>query len=161
MEQIMKVETEEIENLTKAHNQIIDNRYIQFCDESGIERFEKVLGATPFADDTLEDRKMRCLIKWNQRLPYNYSALNNRLIGLCGADGYYLDLNFASQKLVVKLALGVRNQFSIVKEMIESIVPCNIVTEVALMYNTHEMLSNRTHEQLATRTHESIRGEVV
>ena len=61
----------------------------------------------------------------------------------------------------VKLALGVKNQFDIVKGMVEDMTPCNMVTNIELMYNTHNLLGSLTHAQLATRTHGEIRAEIL
>ena len=157
----MSVENSEIEAINNTHNQLVDNRYIVSCDETGIQHFEKLLGVTPLGDDTLDDRKLRCIAKWNQVLPYNYTVLNNKLSALCGKDGYSIEMDFAAQSIVVKLALGVKNQFTIVKNVVSEMVPCNIITDVAVMFNTHERLSAYTHEQLSVRTYAQMRDEVI
>ena len=161
MQQIMSVEDTEIETINNTHNQLVDNRYITTCDETGIKRFETMLHITPLLNDTLADRKLRCITKWNQKLPYNYSVLENKIAQLCGSDGYSLELNFSSFELTVKLALGVKNQFDIVKNMVIEMVPCNIVTNIQLMYNTHEILKTKTHSQLASFTYGQVREEVL
>ena len=161
MKAIMHTEGSEIETINNTHNQLVDNRYITTCDETGIEHFEKLLNVTPLSNDTLDDRKMRCIARWNQVLPYNYTVLVNKLAALCGKDGFSLEMDFAAQSLVVKLALGVKNQFAIAKNVIDEMVPCNIITDISVMFNTHEVLSAYTHEQLATRTYEQMREEVL
>lgn len=161
MQQIMGVEETEVESINSIHNQLVDNRYITTCDEIGIRRFESILNITPMLNDTLEDRKLRCITRWNQKLPYNYKVLESKLAQLCGNDGYTLDLNFSDLELTVRLALGVKNQYNIVKEMVVDMVPCNIVTNIQLMYNTHEILKTKTHSQLASFTYGQVREEVL
>ena len=161
MQQIMSVEETEIETINNTHNQLVDNRYITTCDETGIRHFETMLHITPMLNDTLEDRKMRCITRWNQKLPYNYRVLENKLIQLCGENGYSLDLNFPELKLTIQLALGVKNQFNIVKDMVIEMIPCNIVANIQLMYNTHEILKGKTHSQLTSFTYGQVRDEVL
>lgn len=158
---IMSVEEEEITAINNTHNQLVDNRYITSCNENGIKRFESLLGITPLLTDTLEDRKLRCITKINQKLPYNYHVLKQKLHSLCGENGYSLNVDFPKQSIKIELALGVKNQFDIVKGMIDDMVPCNMIANVELMYNTHEILSRFTHSQLSVRTHEEMRSEVM
>ena len=161
MKEIMGVEGVEIEVINSTHNQIVDNRYITTCNDTGIKRFETLLEITPLSNDTLDDRKLRCIARWNQVLPYNYNVLKSKLASVCGNDGYSLDVDFDTQTISVEIALGVKNQFNIVAEMIEGMVPCNMVTNIVLMYNTHETLGAYTHGQLAAHTYGQIRDEVL
>ena len=161
MKEIMSVEGVEVEELTSLHNRLVDNRYITTSDELGIGNFERVMNITPLSNDTLEDRRLRCLTKWNQKLPYNYAVLQDRLSDLCGEDGYELTPDFTALTLDVKLALGVRNQFTIVKNMLNAMVPCNVVVTVDLMHNTNSMLYHLTHGQMAAYTHEQLREDIL
>ena len=156
---IMNVESSEIESIKNTHNQIIDNRYIQTCDETGISRFEKLLGIAPLSNDTLDDRKVRCLTKWNHKLPYNYVVLLNSLSSVCGADGYAVSMDFTGLQMAVRIALSARSQLSSVKKMIERMVPCTVSVSVEMMYNTNAMLSPFTHMQLETFTHAQLRED--
>lgn len=161
IKEIMNVENVEIETIAKTHNQIVDNRYIHTCDESGIERFEKMLKIIPLSNDTLDDRKLRCMTKWNQKLPYNYAVLSDKLSDICGEDGYELNMDFQNLHLGIKIALGVKNQFSSVEKMVDAMIPCNVVTNIELMYNTYDMLIDHTHEQLSSHTHLQLREVLI
>jgi len=161
MKEIMSVEETEIKTINNTHNQLVDNRYITTCNETGIKRFEALLDITPLSNDTLDDRKLRCIARWNQVLPYNYKVLESKLASICGDGGYSLKVDFGEQTITVEIALGVKNQFNIVSEMIEGMVPCNMVTNIVLMYNTYEILGTYTHEQLAAYTHGQMRDEVL
>ena len=124
----MDAETPEFQIIEAEHNRIIANRYIVTCDEEGIVRYEQLMGIQPKADDTLEDRIFRCITKWNVCLPYNYAFLDQKLRELCGAE-YTLDLDIAGQTVTVKVGLAQKNQYDVVAEMLEEIVPCPVVSE--------------------------------
>lgn len=158
--EIMDTETPEFRLLESRHNQLVRNRYIFTCNEDGIARFEKILGITLKSDDTLEDRIFRCLTKWNISLPYNYAFLEMKLKELCG-DEYSIMLDFENQTLVVIVGLSRKNQYNAVADMLNEIIPCNILIKVYLMYNTYGILANHTYGKLSNYTHNQLRNEVV
>lgn len=161
MSQIMKAEEREIETINNTHNQLVDNRYIQTCDEVGIKRFESILKITPLQNDSLDDRKYRCIAIWNQKLPYNYYFLDSKLKSLCGDGGYQLLSDFGTRTIIVKLALTEKNQYDTVKNVLYEIIPCNMVVKVQLMYNQHGLLKKYTHEELSQHTHLQLRENVL
>ena len=158
--EIMDTETPEFRLLESKHNRMIDNRYIISCDEEGIARFEKILGVTPKSDDTLEDRIFRCLTKWNVCLPYNYAFLERKLKELCGTE-YAIDFDIPGQTMIVKIGIAQKNQYDSVVDILEEIVPCQIVLDISLLYNQHLTLAKFTHAQLAKFTHTQLRNEVL
>lgn len=158
--EIMDTETPEFRLLESQHNQLVNNRYISTCDENGIARYEEILGITPKSDDTLEDRIFRCLTKWNVCLPYNYAFLVKKLKELCG-DEYTIDLDFSGQTLTVRVGLARKNQYDVVVNMLEEIVPCQLALDISLLYNQHQTLAKFTHAQLAKYSHDQLRNEVL
>ena len=160
LEGIMNVETTELNGVETEHESLVNNRYIHTCNEDGITRFEHIMSIVPNSNDTLEDRQFRCITKWNQTIPYNYKVLDEKLALLCGEGMYQLIVDFANQSVTIKLALANENQFQSVVDLVNSIVPCNMLIEVRIMYNTHEMLSKLTHEQLSAFTYDQLRKNV-
>lgn len=158
--EIMNTETLEFRLLESRHNRMIDNRYIISCDEEGISRFEKILSVTPKSNDTLEDRIFRCLTKWNVSLPYNYAFLERKLRELCGTE-YTIDFDIPGQTMIVKIGIAQKNQYDSVVDILEEIVPCQIVLDISLLYNQHLTLAKFTHAQLAKFTHTQLRNEVL
>lgn len=153
---VMEAENPELQAIESTHVQVIDNRYITTCDIDGIARFESILGITPLADDTLENRQFRVLSRWNASIPYNFQFLNDKLKTLCG-DGYTILIDFDLQTIVVKLGLDNKNNFNSVIEILEQIVPCNMITNVILLFNTHDTLAAYTHDQLSVHTHDYLK----
>ena len=115
------------------------------------------MGIQPKADDTLEDRIFRCITKWNVCLPYNYAFLDQKLKELCGAE-YTLDLDIAGQTVTVKVGLAQKNQYDVVAEMLEEIVPCNLQLNLSLLYNQYQALKPYPHIILAQFTHWELRN---
>lgn len=161
LQQMIGIEATELEDVEKWHQQSIDDRFVVSCGKAGIEKFEKMLGIVPYADDSMETRRFRILSKWNTAASYHYAFLAQQLQMLCGENGYRLRLDFERQILEVKVNLLSKNMVTAVKDMVAAIVPCNMITAVSLLYNTHKMLGRYTHGQLSGYTHKQLREDVI
>lgn len=156
-----KIEEIELDKLENAIQDLIDDQFIESATLKGIERREKILGLTPYYDDTLESRRFRILSQWNSSLPYTQKALLNLLERLCGEDGYKFEIDFGNYSLKVGLALSVKRMEQEVTTKIRKMAPANMIVKVELMYRKHEALKTYTHEQLAAYTHYALREEEI
>jgi hypothetical protein len=160
-QKIAEIEDVFIEKLWQEIENIVDDQFIQTATEKGIARREKMLKISPFADDTIETRRFRVQGVWNDKLPYTYRVLLERLDSLCGPDGYVMELNAGEYSLNIKIELTKKRMFDEVVKISRQMVPANIVVTVELRYNQHMTLVNFTHNQLAQYTHNQIRNEVI
>ena len=161
MRAIMEAETPEVQAIWDACEDCMNDQFIAEATENGVTRREKMLGITPFATDTLDDRKLRLLSRYNENIPYTRKSLAAQLEALCGAEGYTLAITTATFTVSVKVALAVKRQVTIVSDLLERVLPYNMVFTVELMYNTHAQLANYMHAQLANYTHNQLRNEVL
>ncbi len=133
-------EYEEIKQITKAENpefnliagekdEIQNNQYIITCNESGIERFERLLNVVPLPDDTLNSRISRCLMRWNETVPYTFRALKNRLDIMCGEGNYQLIPNFNEYKIELIVSLTLSGQTEELDNLLDYILPANIAVK--------------------------------
>lgn len=139
----------------------LDDQFINDSTEYGVSRWEQILGITPKATLTLDERKFAILTRINESLPFTETTLNDFLITLCGKDGYKCEIHSNDYTIVIKLALGNKNNFQDVVRYLDKIKPANMITTVSLLYNTHEVLSGFTHAQLAAYTHKQLWDEVI
>lgn len=158
---IAEIENPILEKLLKEIEKIVDDQFIQTATEKGIARREKLLGIAPFFDDTLETRRFRVQGLWNEKLPYTYRVLLERLDSLCGSDGYVISLNAEEYSLNIKVELTKKRMFDEVVKITRQMVPANIVVTVELRYNQHNTLAKFTHDQLRQYTHYQLRNEVI
>ena len=160
-QKIAEIEEAFFERLKQEIENIVDDQFIQTATEKGIARRERMLKISPFADDTLETRRFRVQGVWNDKLPYTYRVLLERLDSLCGPDGYVMELNAGEYSLNIKIELTRKRMFDEVVKISRQMVPANIVVTVELRYNQHMTLVNFTHNQLAQYTHYHLRNEVI
>lgn len=156
--QAQNPEIQELEDLTEV---IKDNLFIVRCNEQGIGRFEKMLGMKPLDSDTLENRRFRVLSLWNNTIPYTIPVLQKKLETICGKSGYSLAILSEQYKVVVRVALNNKRNLEMVKDMLEGVIPANMVIDLSLLYNKHEDLGKYTHGQLSARTYGQLRSEVL
>lgn len=161
MQAIMAAETPEIQALWKACEDVMNDQFIAEATENGVARRERMLGISPFATDTLEDRKFRLLSRYNEQLPYTRRSLMQQLATLCGADGYEIQFLTKDFTVKVKVELTAKKQEAAVSEMLERVLPYNMVFTVELLYNQWQMVKAYTWGALASRTWKEIREEVL
>lgn len=130
IKEITKAGQKEVDVLDGEISKVIDNAFIESCDEYGIKKYEKLVGVTPTAQDTLESRKSRVLIRWNNFIPYSYRALIRKLNVFCGVNNYDISGDLKIYELMIVTRLS---SFGLSKEletMLNKMLPLNIALSV-------------------------------
>lgn len=156
----MEAEQVAIETAWVSAENVMNDQFITLATENGVKRWESILGVTPKANYTLDERRFQILARLNEQLPYTVDTLKIALASLCGVDGYTLKLDPSKYELVVKLALASESNVEAVSVLLNKMIPANIVKRVVL-FNTHLTLTDFTHEQLAAYTHKELREEIL
>lgn len=158
---LSEVENAKLECVWQAVEDAINDQFAPTLTDNGCKRWESIMEINAKDTDDLDFRRFRILSKLNEQLPYTYRMLELQLRTLCGENGYTMVLRNNEYTLIVKIALTSKNKYSDVESTLRKYVPANIVLDVSLMYNTHEILSLFTHEQLAKYTYYELREEVI
>lgn len=158
---IAEIENPELEKLWQEMENTVDDQFIETATEKGIARREKILNVVPFADDTLESRRFRVRGLWNEKLPYTYRVLLEKLENLCGDDGYKVILDAGNYTVCIKVAIAAKRMIDAVKEIADRMLPANLAITVELLYRQHITLGQYTHGYLGGYTHHELREEVI
>lgn len=161
MRAIMDAETPEIQAIWDACEDCMNDQFISEATENGVARREKMLNITPYATDTLEDRRFRLRTKYAENVPYTRKSLAYLLDSLCGKDGYQLTILTESFTVKVKVALVAKKQADSIREVLERILPYNMLFTVELLYNTWEQIKQRRWDDLAQNTWKIIKEGVL
>lgn len=148
----------ELESLWAANDNAYSDQFLYTMTENGVKRWESILGIQPMGGDTLEDRRFRIINKINAQLPYTFRMLEAHLNQLCGKDGYTMSYNPDTWTLRIRVALTRKSQLNAVREIIEEMIPVNLILDYNLQYNSHAILSVFTHAQLNKYTHGELRS---
>lgn len=154
-------EQPEMIKLWEAEENALKDQFIVDATESGISRWEKILGITPKATDSLDVRRFSILTRINEQIPFTLTTLKEQLRSLCGEDGYDVNLDAKNYTLSVRVALTAESNFDEVELFLKRVVPANLVVDLSLKYSQHSKYTSNTHEGLATFTHEQLRNEVM
>ncbi len=157
----LQAQDSEIQRMEDITETIKNSSFILYCDIWGIERFENMLGIKPLDGDTLENRRFRILSSWNNSVPYTIRTLRENLEILCGKDGYELAVLSEQYMVIVRIALKSKRNFEMARDMMNKILPANMVLNLSLLYNQHKALGKYTYGQLSAYTHRQLRDEVL
>ena len=158
---IAAAEDPEITEVWSSIDDVFSDQYIESATLNGVKRLEAMLGIVPRATETVEDRKFTILTKWNEQLPYTDKSLRQRLDTLCGTDGYTMTVGILDYTVTVRVELTAKNQFDAVGDLLDKVVPMNMIIDIDLRYNQNSTLSAFTHGQLSVYTHDQLRNEVI
>ena len=156
--EICAAEDVELDQLNRSKDQILANSLVTEADEEGIARYEKMYGIAP-KDDILEDRRFRILAYLSSDLPYTRWSLLRKLESACGQGNVSVTVIPNEYKLVVRVALAAASQYNTVYEVIQKMLPCNMILDYDLIYNQHILFEGFTHAQMAEYTHHALRTQ--
>lgn len=158
---LMAAEQPEIESAWEAADDLLDNQFIASSGELGVSRWEMILGVSPKATQTLDERKFAVLARLNSRLPYTITELKKQLSALCGEDGYSVEPDYDDYILRVELALTAKNNYTAAEALLSELAPANLTLRVGLKYNRHLTFAGWAHGEMSTYTHYNLRNEVI
>ncbi len=161
MQAIMASENVVLQELWDTLCDIFQNQFIVTMTDYGLKQWEAIFGLVPKAADTLDDRRLAIYAKLRGQRPYTDKKLEEILDKMCGTGGYLINRDYANYKLIVKINLGVKSQRDAVAEMLEEMVPKNLLLTITLNYNRHIDLQRFTHGTMKQWTHKSLREDVL
>lgn len=123
---IMQTENPELDQSWLDIQIPLSDAFIMDCDEYGIKKYETLVGIIPNPEDTLDERKAKVIVWWNNFIPYTYRVLVRRLNELCGADNYDISGNLENYELILKINLMLGGQVQSLEHLIIQILPMNI-----------------------------------
>ena len=156
---LMQAEQAEIDRLWAAAERLLENQFIDGTDETGIARYELMMDIQPKATDDLALRQFRVLSRYNEQLPYTYRKMLEQLKALCGENGVKVELNGLS--LTVKVELTAKEKVNEVRELLERMLPANVLVTVSLLYNQWGSIKLLTWGQAKNKTWGQLRNEVL
>lgn len=160
-QQIAEVENPEFNLVWQELQNVLDDQFIRDATVNGVSRRERMLKITPFTSDTLDERKFRLLARYNEDIPYTVPNLKISLANICGSNGYRMNLINNTFTLIIKVELVAKRNLETVRQLLERVVPMNMIIDLDLMYNQHKTLHPYTHRQLQQFTQYALRNEVL
>lgn len=132
MQQIAKAEDIEFSKLNISINEVIRNMFVFTADETGVMRFEKLLGIKPKAAQSLDDRKIYILSMMNRR-KMSLSELMAMLSNY--SEGITILNDIANMEMIVEINTDA-GSLDMLNSIIDEILPLNIYFMFAMQRET-------------------------
>lgn len=152
----------DISELFDATETAMNDQFIDTATEYGISRWEKMLKIIPKSGQTLDDRRFTIKTRLTEQPPYTLRVLKQKLAVLCNdPNGYSVEVDSDNFIFKIRVALTSRTAFDDVCELVERLVPMNMIIDASLMYNQHKLYNNvNRHGYLSAFTHHELREKV-
>lgn len=128
MQEIMNSEDMEFDLINRKIPEVLNNAFIEDCNEYGIQKYESLLKIIPDEKDSLKTRKTRVLLHWNDCIPYTYKALIMKLNILCGVNNYDIDADLENYH--IQFSIYSKVNITDVENFLKKILPLNIDYEI-------------------------------
>lgn len=161
MQAVMEGEQPAVAGLWDAWKTVLDALFVRYANKQGLARWERMLGIRPRGTDSMEVRRTAVLARLNEQLPFTERTLRLMLDGVCGPDGYTLEIIYREYRVFVRVHLWEKRAMDEAAALLGRVVPANMVIDLGLRYNTHRMLRSRLHRMLRGTTHRALREEVL
>lgn len=132
IQQIAKAEDIEFSKLNVSINEVIRNMFVFTANETGVQRFEKLLGIKPKAAQSLDDRKIYILSMMNRR-KMSLSELMTMLSNY--SEGITILSNIANMEMIVEINTDA-GSLDMLNSIIDEILPLNIYFMFAMQRET-------------------------
>lgn len=160
-QEIAKSVNPEFSLLWSRIRQFLNDCFVETAQLYVVERWEKIVGITPKVTDTLEERRNRILYMMQVTLPYSEGTLKHiYLAGIVGEGNYRVTVDPVNCTIEVLLNPAKQTQWDDVVQMLDTILPANMVLTVGYMGTPNSMLEQYTHDELSAFSHDEIRDNL-
>lgn len=132
IQQIAKAEDIEFSKLNTSINEVIRNMFVFTANETGVQRFEKLLGIKPKAAQSLDDRKIYILSMMNRR-KMSLSELMTMLSNY--SEGITILNDIANMEMIIEINTDA-GSLDMLNRIIDEILPLNIYFMFAMQRET-------------------------
>lgn len=154
-----KVEQPEIDNLFLECDNRLTDMFVLGSSEYATKRYEKIVNIVPKLTDSLQKRQLDILAIYNEVPPFTYERLIEMLTSLLGIGGFKIFLDIPNYYLKIVLSKNNKEYKNQVNEMLERIVPVNIVIEFEIDWNTWGDLKVFNWQKLCLATWKQARED--
>ena len=123
----MDAETPEFQDVNNSGDEVLDNTFIMYCDERGVEIYEKMLGIYTTPEDTLDIRRNRVMARWNDAIPYTRNSILHKIKVLQGNDDAQILFDKNSYTITVLTAMDKPGQQDDLAYILKTLFPCNLI----------------------------------
>lgn len=127
MQELMRIENVELQNLWDAMGDIFYNQFIVTMTEYGLHQWETIFDIMPKANESLADRRNRILLLLMTRIPYTMRSFQSILDKIYGMGNVTIHVDNERYEFWMDIASELSKQSDALREFVEIIVPKNLL----------------------------------
>lgn len=139
---LIDTENPEFNLIAQQTDAMLDEMFIQTATDTGLSRYEKLLGISHASGDSLETRRSAIMTRWHDIVPYTMTVLRNRIIAIQGNDDVEIILTpDRPYELEIVTHLENPGQVNDLEYILRTMIPCNLLVRSVNMIDGETRLS--------------------
>ncbi len=155
--EIYKINDKTGDQIDHELERLEDEIFIKSCSKEKLQRYEDLLGINPKDTDDMETRRFAVITGLNDSTPFTITGITSKVETLCGSGKFSIDFDVSKGLLHFSLSLEAKNRYQSVMEMLDEVLPLNIVITGEILYHIYSQLNSYTYSDLKEYDCEKIR----
>ena len=143
---ISNLEDEELEKLKMQIDNILKEIIVNTSKDYGLKRYEKIYNINVISDD-IDVRRFNIISKINNKAPFTYKWLDNKLKQLVGENNYRINIEYDNYKVVISIVYLFGDIVNNLQQDLRSQIPANLLIQINLFSNCNLYLASIMHEK--------------
>lgn len=159
--ELMSISQVQVDDLWSDLAVVLDSQFVNLADEVSVSRYETMLGILPKSSWTLAERKENILSVLAIGLPYTLANLELQLKNICGENSVIVEVYASEYLLYVRVDLEVRTKYDMVEDLVQRMMPANLVLDISLGYNKYGDLVDLSHGEMDIMTYYDVKNQIL
>lgn len=145
-EELFKTEDEELEKLKSQIDNILKEVIVNTSDDYGLKRYEKIYNIDVVSAD-IDVRRFNIISKINNKAPFTYKWLDNKLKKLVGENNYKINIEYDNYKVIISIVYLFGDIVNNLQKDLKQLLPANLIIQINLFSNCNLHLASIVHEK--------------
>lgn len=143
---ISNLEDKELENIKLQIDNILKEIIVNTSENYGLQRYEKIYNINDISND-IEIRRFNIISKINNKIPFTYKWLDNKLKQLVGENNYKIKIEYDNYKIIISIIYLFGEILDTIKKELEELLPANLIIQINLFSNCNIHIAGIIHEK--------------
>lgn len=143
---ISNLENEELEKLKLQIDNILKEVIVNTSEDYGLRRYEKIYNIDVVSDD-IDVRRFNIISKINNKAPFTYKWLDNKLKQLVGENNYKIKIEYHNYKIIISIVYLFGDIVETLQKDLKELLPSNLIIQINLFSNCNLYLASIIHKK--------------
>lgn len=143
---ISSLEDEELEKLKLQVDNILKEVIVNTSEGYGLQRYEKIYNINVVSAD-IDVRRFNIISKINNKVPFTYKWLDNKLKQLVGENNYRINIEYDNYKVIISIVYLFGDIVNTLQKDLKELLPANLIIQINLFSNCNLYLGSIVHEK--------------